>query len=264
MSFVLAKIAWVVLNPANLLFAILAIGVICLWLGATGFGRKLITFSVVATLLLMVFPVGVWMLRALEERFPRRALPADIAGIVVLGGSSQPELARDRGVFALNGSIERLHGFVRLARKYPNARLVFTGGSGDPFDQTHREADAALPVLEELGIPKSRLTLERNSRNTYENAVLTRKLLGDKATGRWILVTSAWHMPRAMGTFRKAGWDVVAYPVDYQTRRAHRWVVLQGPQRALGTLGKALREWAGLAWYYLNGRADALFPEPKA
>ena len=154
-------------------------------------------------------------------------------------------------------------GFVRLARRYPNATLVFTGGSGNPLDQTHREADAAGPVLEEMGIPKARLELERNSRNTHENAVLTRKLLGDRAKGRWILVTSAWHMPRAMGAFRKAGWDVVAYPVDYRTHRAHRWITFQAPQRALGSLGRALHEWAGLTWYHLMGRSDSLFPGPK-
>ena len=263
MSFLLAKFAWLVLNPANLLFLLLLVGVVCLWLGAPTLGRRLITFSLAVTVLFMVVPVGAWMLRALEDRFPRTPLPNEVAGIIVLGGSSQPSLARDRGVLALNGSIERLHGFVRLARRYPNATLVFTGGSGNPLDQTHREADAAGPVLEEMGIPKARLELERNSRNTHENAVLTRKLLGDRAKGRWILVTSAWHMPRAMGAFRKAGWDVVAYPVDYRTHRAHRWITFQAPQRALGSLGRALHEWAGLTWYHLMGRSDSLFPGPK-
>ena len=263
MSFVFAKIAWLVLNPANLLFALTVIGALCLWLGAPHLGRRLITFSLVVTLLVMVFPLGAWMLRALEDRFPRRPLPEAVAGIVVLGGSSQPGLARDRGVLALNGSSERLHGFVRLARKYPNAVLVFTGGSGNPFDQTHREADAAGPLLEEMGIPKSRLILERNSRNTYENAVLAKKLLGDRAKGRWVLVTSAWHMPRAMGAFRRAGWTVTAYPVDYQTRRKHQWVSLQPPHSALGNLGRALHEWVGLIWYRVNGRTNSVFPGPE-
>ncbi len=263
MSFFWSKIAWLILNPANLLFAMLVIGVICLWLGARGFGRKLITFSLAVTILLMIFPVGTWLVRGLEDRFPRVALPDQVAGVIVLGGSSQPALARDRGVLALNGSIERLHGFVRLARKYPKAQLVFTGGSGNPFDQTHKEADTAGPLLLELGVAKDRLLLERQSRNTYENALLSRKLLGDKTKGRWVLVTSARHMPRAMGVFRKAGWDVVAYPVDYQTRRAHQWVSFQSPHRALALLNHGLREWLGLIWYRLNGRTADIFPGPR-
>ncbi len=262
MSFVGTKLAWLLFNPANLLFAMLVIGVICLWLGAANFGRKLITISLVTTIALMVFPVGTWLVRALEDRFARASLPDQVAGIIVLGGSSQPGLARDRGVLALNGSVERLHGFARLARKYPSAQLVFSGGSGDPFDQTNKEADAAGPILVELGVARERMILERQSRNTYENATLSRKLLGKKATGLWILVTSARHMPRAIGAFRHAGWDVIAYPVDYQPRRAHTWIAFQSPHRALGLLNHGLHEWLGLVWYRLTDRSNDLFPGP--
>lgn len=262
MSFFWAKLMWLILNPANLLFGMMAIGVICLWLGAAGFGRKLITLSLAVTVLLMVFPVGTWLVRTLEDRFDRGPLPEQVAGVIVLGGSSQTDLARDRGVTALNGSVERLLGFVRLARKYPDALLVFTGGSGNPFNQKYKEADAAGPLLVELGVAKARLILERESRNTHENAVLTRKLLGAKAKGVWVLVTSARHMPRAMGAFRQAGWDVVAYPVDYQTKREGSWVTFQSPLRALGLLNHALHEWLGLAWYRLKGRTDDIFPGP--
>jgi uncharacterized SAM-binding protein YcdF (DUF218 family) len=262
MSFVWTKILWLVLNPANLMFILLLIGALCLWLGAINFGRKLITFCLVIILLLMAFPVGTWLVRALEDRFPRIALPDNVAGIIVLGGSSQPQLAADRGVLALNGSVERLHAFARLARKYPDARLVFTGGSGNPFDQRHKEADAAGPLLVELGVARDRLILERESRNTYENATLSRKLLGAKANGRWVLITSARHMPRAMGAFRHAGWDVIAYPVDYSTRRTHTWISFQSPVRALGLLNHGLREWLGLIWYRLTDRSGDLFPAP--
>ena len=262
MSFIGTKLAWLVFNPANLLFLLLIFGAICLWLGAASFGRKLITTSLVITIALMVFPVGTWLVRALEDRFTRTPMPDQIAGIIVLGGSTQPGLARDRGVLALNGSVERLHGFARLARKYPNTQLVFTGGSGNPFDQTHKEADAAGPILVELGVPRHRMILERQSRNTYENATLSRKLLGDKAKGWWILVTSARHMPRAMGAFRRAGWDVIAYPVDYQTRSTHTWIAFQSPQRALGLLNHGLHEWLGLLWYWVTDRSNDFFPGP--
>lgn len=263
MSFVLSKLAWTIFNPAMLLFMTLALGVVLLWIGSATWGRRLVTFSVVVTAVLMVFPVGTWLLQALENRFPRTALPRDVAGIIVLGGSAQPEFARTRQVVALNGSAERLLGFVRLARKYPDAHLVFTGGSGDPFDQKTREADIAAPILMEMGIPPARLVLERESRNTWENAVLSRKLIGPRAGGVWVLVTSARHMPRAMGAFRRAGWRVIAYPVDYGSETGFRWIGFRGPAKALRTLKTATREWVGLIWYWLRGRSDDVFPAPE-
>lgn len=262
MSFVLSKLAWLLFNPANLLILVLAVGVLMLWLGAVEWGRRLVTITTVAILLLMVFPVGTWLTAALENRFPRPKLPDQVAGIIVLGGSSQPGISASRKVNAVNGNIERLIAFADLAQRFPAAKLVFTGGRGRLIDDGLREADAAAPLLVRLGVAKERLILERESRNTAENARLSRKRLGKDAAGLWILVTSARHMPRAAGAFREAGWRILPYPVDYTTPDRTGWIDVRNAAAGMTSLNRGLREWIGLVWYRLRGWSGSLFPGP--
>ena len=163
-----------------------------------------------------------------------------------------------------NEAGDRMIAAVALARKHPEARVVFTGGSAAVFGSALREADVAQRLFVELGLAPERLTLERESRNTAENARFTRDLVQPIPGERWLLVTSASHMPRAMGLFRKAGFDVTPYPVDYQTtglRGDYRGVYLDVSEK-LSMTSRALREYAGLAAYWLTGRIDELLPAP--
>jgi uncharacterized SAM-binding protein YcdF (DUF218 family) len=160
----------------------------------------------------------------------------------------------------LNNAAERITEFVALARRYPEARLVFTGGSGFVFPGALREADVIHHVLDGLGSDLSRITFERESRNTYENALFSRPLVNPGTGETWLLITSAAHMPRSVGIFRRAGWPVLAYPVDYRSTRELSWSpdLLSG----LDALNESLREWVGLVAYRLMDRTDALFPAP--
>ena len=185
-------------------------------------------------------------------------------GIVVLGGSIEPDLSAALGRPALGHSADRIVATAELARRYPNARIVFSGGNADLVgDKSPKEADYALTMLEALGVAKERLTAERLSRNTIENAVFSLLLAQPKPGERWLLLTSAYHMPRAMAAFRAAGFPVEAYPVDWRTR---------GPmdlQRGFPMLSEglrrtdtAVREWVGLVVYRLTGRSRELLPGP--
>jgi uncharacterized SAM-binding protein YcdF (DUF218 family) len=200
----------------------------------------------------------------LENRFPPpSALPDRIDGIVVLGGSINPILSVARRQPVLTDSAERLFAFVALARNHPEAKLLFTGGSAALVDNAEREADVARTVLAGLGLDVDRITFERDSRNTYENAVFSKRLVTPRPGERWVLITSAYHMPRAVGCFRAAGWSVIPYPVDYGTAPAGNpptFSLLGG----LDDVHWALREWIGLAFYYVAGRTDRLFPGPDA
>jgi len=153
---------------------------------------------------------------------------------------------------------------AELARRYPDARIVFSGGSGALIYDEGAEAPLALRLLESLGIPRARITLEDRSRNTVENAVLSKAIAQPKPGERWLLVTSAHHLPRAVGVFRKAGFPVEAYPVDWRTRGA------DDALRPFASVGDglrrsdtAVREWVGLAIYWLTGRSSELFPGPR-
>src|SRR5712692_7879024 len=212
----------------------------------------------------LVISIGILGLLLLPTRLARagRALAfASLIMLAILGLSPDVSAARDE--VALNEAAERLTVVAELARRYPAARILFSGGSGALIYDAGAEAPLALRLLESFGIPRTRITLEDRSRNTVENAVLSKAIAQPKPGERWLLVTSAHHLPRAVGVFRKAGFPVEAYPVDWRTR---------GPKDALrpfATVGDglrrsdtAVREWVGLAVYWLTGKSADLFPRP--
>ncbi len=264
MLFFASKILWQFFTPSTLLLVLALIGLLL------HFRRRrrasLICLSVSLGLLsfIAVFPAGAWMLAPLENRFPPvRILPPDVTGIIVLGGAVDTDLSAARGMPSLNGDAERMTSLVYLARHYPNAKLAFTGGNGSLIHGSTTEADVARSLFTELGVDQSRIVYENRSRTTYENVVLLKALVQPQPGQLWLLVTSAWHMPRAVGLFRHAGWPVLPYPVGYKT--AGLLVDLHdGFPGRLQKLDAATHEWAGLLVYWLLGHTSALFPAPTA
>ena len=264
MFFPLSKILGFFAIPSNLVVSIGVLGLLLLPTRFARAGRALACASLIVLAILGLSPVGNALIIPLEERFPRwdatRGAPD---GIIVLGGAISPDVSSARDEVALNEAAERLTVAAELARRYPDARIVFSGGSGALIYDEGAEAPLALRLLESFGIPRTRIALEDRSRNTVENAVLSKAIAQPKPGERWLLVTSAHHLPRAVGVFRKAGFPVEAYPVDWRTR---------GPEDALRPFASvgdglrrsdtAVREWVGLAVYWLTGRSSELFPAP--
>jgi uncharacterized SAM-binding protein YcdF (DUF218 family) len=261
MEFALAKIVGPLLRPSTLTLVVLALGLVLLAFGRRRWGWRAIGAVVAIWLGAAALPVATWTLAPLENRFPSPILPAEVEGIVVLGGAIDPGLSADRDQPALNGNVERLTVFAALARLYPGAKLVFTGGSGRLREPDAREADWMRRVAPQFDIDPARIVFERESRNTAENARFAHAAAKPGA-GTWLLVTSARHMPRAMGAFRAAGWRVVAMPVDYRTRQAGDPPALH-PLAGLAVLDAAAQEWLGLVWYRVNGWTDRIFPGPE-
>jgi len=156
----------------------------------------------------------------------------------------------------------RLLATAELARRYPEARILFSGGSGNLFAADDRDADAARPLLAALGVALDRVVFEDRSRNTHENAVESMRLARPKPGEVWLLVTSAFHMPRAVGCFRQAGWSVLAYPVDRRADPDEGISLMRTPARRLSEFGRGFKETLGLAVYRMLGRTDALWPRP--
>jgi uncharacterized SAM-binding protein YcdF (DUF218 family) len=265
--FALSKTLGVLLLPTNFLIALGVVGVVLLFTRFASRGRILVTASVLLPVIFGVTSVGKLLLYPLEARFPpwdaTRGAPD---GVVVLGGSINPEVSASRGVAVFSGGADRLIAAAALGHRYPDLRIIYSGGNANLLaDDASKEADYAESVFESLGIAKQRLTMERRSRNTSENAEFSKALAAPKPGERWLLVTSAYHMPRAVGVFRKAGFNVEAYPADWRTGSG---VVLLAPSifasDALGITDIAVREWVGLAAYRISGKTDALFPGPAA
>jgi uncharacterized SAM-binding protein YcdF (DUF218 family) len=138
----------------------------------------------------------------------------------VLGGSIEPDLSAAHGVAVFGTSVDHIIAAAVLARRYPNARILFSGGNANLVtSDAAKEADFAMLVFESFGFAKERLIMERRSRDTYENAEFSKALVSPNSGERWLLVTSAHHMPRSVGIFRKVGFDVEPYPVDWRTGR---------------------------------------------
>jgi uncharacterized SAM-binding protein YcdF (DUF218 family) len=264
--FLLSKTLGRLLLPSNLLIGLGIVGLILLLTRFVSLGRKLVVASVLLLAICGFLPIGKLLLYPLETRFPpwddTRGAPD---GIVVLGGAIEPDMSAVHGAPVFGPSIDRIIAAAELAHRYPNARIVFSGGNGglDPSDQA-READFALPLLESFGITKDRLIMERRSRNTLENAEFSKAMVAPKSGERWLLVTSAYHMPRSVGIFRKAGFAVEPYPVDW--RLGARDDLLRFSIFFIGGLGRidtASREWMGLIAYWITGRTSEFFPGPN-
>jgi uncharacterized SAM-binding protein YcdF (DUF218 family) len=226
-------------------------------------GASLIIACFAMLVVLGLSPLGNMLIIPLEQRFPPwDASRGPPAGILVLGGAISPDVSAARNEIVLNEAAERLTVIADLARRFPNAPILFSGGSGELMGG-ESEAPFASRLLETLGVSRERIVLEERSRNTVENAIFSKQIAQPKPTQRWLLVTSGYHMPRAVGVFRKIGFPVEPYPVDWRTR---------GPQdmlRPFASVGDglrrvdtAMREWVGLAVYWITGRSSELFPGP--
>ena len=260
----LSKTLGVMLLPTNFLIGVGLFGAILLATRFTSLGRKLLIASVVLLAICGFSPLGKLVLYPLESRFP----PWDAArgapdGIVVLGGSIDPDLSAAHGLPVFKGAVDRVIAVAALAHRYPNARIIFSGGSGNLISGDAREADYASAVFESLGVPKQHLTMERRSRNTQENAEFSKMIAAPKSGERWLLVTSAYHMPRSVGLFRKAGFAVEPYPVDWRVGgRADILTFSSLSSEGLDRVDTGIREWMGLAAYWISGKTRELFPGP--
>ena len=263
MSFVLSKILWFVFRPGNLLILVTLFFVIgAIWrTGSKWAWGALISLVLIITI--GVLPIGHWLALPLEDRFARPAtLPDHVDGIIVLGGPQLPDVAAEREVLATNEYAERLIESAALAERYPEAVLLYTGGSGSIVAGAPKERLVNDIFIELAGLDKRRIIHEETSRNTYENAYYSKELVDPKRGQIWVLVTSARHMPRSMGIFRQLDWDVIPWPVDYNTMKSYRWSGKIAFASHLDGLEDALREWIGLIAYWAMGRTDAIFPGP--
>jgi uncharacterized SAM-binding protein YcdF (DUF218 family) len=264
MFFIFSKTLGFFAMPSNTLMVIGLLGLVVLCTRWRRLGSWLVVTSLVLIALVGYSPLGHVLVLPLEQRFPPwnpSQGPPD--GIVVLGGAISPGISVARHAVALNDSAERITVTAELARRYPNARIIFSGGTSSLRFNAPLEAPIAVKELEALGVAHDRITAEEQSRDTIENAVFSRLIAQPKPGERWLLVTSAFHMPRAIAAFRAAGFPVEAYPVDWRTRG---WYDATEPFTSLpGGLTMtdlALHEWVGLVVYRLTGRTSELFPAP--
>jgi uncharacterized SAM-binding protein YcdF (DUF218 family) len=227
-------------------------------------GRRLIGLAGLGFAAVAILPVGPLLLRPLETRFSRPAsLPERIDGILLLGGAVSPRLSLAYGETVFNAAVGRVLAAAALARRHPEARLAVLGGEGELLPVGFSEGRATLAFLVDSGIEPARIVLEEASRNTRQSAVFAKDLLAPGPAGTWVLVTSGYHMPRAVAVFRAIDWRVIPYPVDFRTDPQSLWRVDFDLVAGLAASTVALKEWVGLVAYRLFGWTRELFPGPS-
>ncbi len=264
MFFILSKIFWALAQPLNALCLLGLLGAILYrtrWMDA---GQRIMNLALTGILVFGLLPIGPLAVGWLERQTPGpEYLPQKVDGIVLLGGAFEPHLSEKNGQIIMNAQASRAVCFLGLARMYPKAKLVFSGGSGDLMNPQARESGAAEAFFKMAGLANRNIVYESNSRNTFENAVYTKELVKPKKDENWILVTSRFHMPRALGIFKQQGWDVLPYGCDPKTD-GDRGVFLRAPNvlRNFTDLNITIRELIGSVVYYVTGKSAFILPPP--
>lgn len=267
MFFYLSKLVWFFLQPSAACVFLILLG---LSLNRTRFkkyGKPMIKTGAVLLLLIAFSPLGRQIMLPLEDRFPlitfeqQKQKPVD--GIVVLGGTIQMVVSDQRGVPSIVSGAERIFEAVKLAHHFKQARIVLSGGPNSILDNPTADAEIVKQLMIDMGIKPERIEVEGKSRNTYQNAMFAKDMAKPKPGENWLLITSAYHMPRSMGVFRQVGFSVSPYPVDYylggeKSRFSPFYYALDG----VTVTDTAAKEWLGLLVYKLTGRSNAYFPKP--
>lgn len=257
--FLASKAFWIGIQPGSWIVLLLIMAIRALRGGRQKLGMTCLWSCLALVLIVGTVPIGEMLLRPIVGRFqakPRLEWPA---GIIVLGGAENGRSSESSGLPEVNDAADRFLAGIALARKYPDVKLIFSGGSPSVFGESISGSLVAAQIFADAGIESERVVLEGRSRNTAENASLSRKLIDSSVDGEWVLVTSAFHMPRAVGAFCAAGWTgIVPYPVDFRGVGGGEF----GWDLAgrLSTLNIAIKEWMGLVAYRVTGRTETLLP----
>ena len=263
--FILAKVFWIIAQPLCLAFLMGMVGVLALLM------KRRTTSLVFGAMAMMIFFValftstGIYLVQDLEDRFPRPGqLAPDPTCLIILGGGIDTEPGSARGGYSLNDDGDRYIEAVRLANLYPAARIIMSGGDGS-IDGGHvSEAEIIGRMFEDFGIEAERVTNDATSRDTYENATHTKAILAELGFTRCLLITSGFHMPRAVAIFRHLGIDVIPWATDYRsTGREGLRLDFRQPLRNAAMLTVAMKEWIGMVAYYATGRLSSLYPVPN-
>ncbi len=261
--FYLSKLGWALISPDSLIVILIAAAWLSQVFGWQKWARRLLASGTLMLVLIGFLPIGEWLMAPLENRFPANAaLPAQADGVIVLGGALDPYKSFAWQQAELGNGAERMTNFVYLAGIYPGAQLVFSGGSGSLTQQQYKEADAAQIFADQMGLAERAILFESDSRNTAENVSNSKSLVNPQPGDEWIVITSAFHMPRTIGIFCEQDWVVTPYPVDHQSSKGNLLRVEYALVANLGLLRTAIREWLGLIVYRASGRSSQLFPGP--
>lgn len=252
MEYFLSKLLPLFVYPLGLALLFSLVGVVA---ALRGHGGRAAVSILVAMAILWVSSTNVFstfVIHSLEQDYPPASIESmpKADAIVVLGGFTNATGSGIR-LIELNDAVDRLFHGMRLYRAGKAPRLVLAGGAAEGNSP---EADFMADLLSEFAVPRDKMLLENQSRNTRENGVYAVKIMQENNIKKILLVTSAYHMRRAVGVFEKLGLDVVPAATDYQVAEPDPSILDWLPDaEALGLTTLGIKEYLGWWVYRFRG-----------
>lgn len=259
--FIATKVIWLFVQPDVWILLLCIAATVACYRGRLAVAKKILGALLALIVAISLLPMGEWLMYPLETRFETpEPMPAQIDGIISLGGGELSYLAEQWQQPEFNQAVERYTVLIPLINQYPAAQVVVSSGSGSLGNQSQKGADVIKAFLQQQGVDTGKIIFERESRNTYENLLFSKAKLQASADARLLLVTSAYHMPRAVGVAKKLGLNVIPYPVDHYGLRHNIFRIQFNFANNLLLLKEALHEYLGLLGYAVFGKSAGVFP----
>jgi len=260
MTFYLSKFLWYLFNPFNCILFLLIISVIFNFLKFLNFSKIILYFTFLLFFITGVLPTGSYLLYLLEKNYHNKIyLPENVDGILILSGATNPFLTKEYNQISLNGSVERLTESIQLIKKYPKAKVFFAGGTGSIQYPDLSHSEVAKKFYKSLGVDIQNIYFDDKSRNTYENIFFAKKKFDPNKDEKWVLITSAFHLKRAMSIGEKLEWAFIPYATDYKLPKKFKWKLSINFFGNLASFKNSSHEWVGIISYYLMGRSSKIF-----
>ena len=260
--FFLSKALWFFFNPINILLFLLLIGIIFHFFNKKKLYKIINIITLILFILIVILPTGPYLFWKLENSYSiPRTFPHDIDGILILGGGVNEDLTYQHQQMSLNENVERLTESIDLMRRFPNAKIVFSGGVATLSKQKLTGIDVAKMFYNRMGVDINRIIFENKSRNTYENFAFSKKFIDNKNNEKWLLVTSAFHMKRVMNVAEKLKLNFISYPVDFSIGKnfsLEPWYAQNYPTN-MNHFQIAMHEYVGLIAYYIAGKSSKIY-----
>lgn len=231
LSFIIKKMISVLLMPWSVGVIVAVVALVFLYRNRVEKAKKYLIFSIVWSLFVSWSPFGNLMLVPLESRYSKLQEIPNVEYILLLGGDRR----------------KRAWEALRLYHKIPNVKIITSGYS---LHDSLSDAEKTADLLIEVGIPKDRIRMQESAKTTFEEAKEMKKLVGEKP---FILITSAYHLPRAMMVFKKEGLHPIPAPTDFNhPNESGIFSTLQGKE--LQKTERAWHEYLGMLVYWMQGK----------